>query len=41
MAETVLDNVKRASGWSVALSILMILAGMLAIFSAWRVLAEA
>jgi uncharacterized membrane protein HdeD (DUF308 family) len=33
MAETVLDNVKRASGWSVALSILMILAGMLAIFS--------
>ena len=33
MAETVLDNVKQASGWSVALSILMILAGMLAIFS--------
>ena len=33
MAETVLDNVKRASGWSIALAVLMILAGMLAIFS--------
>jgi uncharacterized membrane protein HdeD (DUF308 family) len=31
MAETVLDNVKRASGWSIALGILMILAGMIAI----------
>ena len=33
MAETMLDNVKRASGWSVALAVLMILAGMLAIIS--------
>jgi uncharacterized membrane protein HdeD (DUF308 family) len=33
MAETVLDNVKRASGWSVALAVLMILAGILAIIS--------
>lgn len=31
MAETVLDSVKRASGWSIALAILMILAGILAI----------
>ena len=31
MAETILENVKRASGWSIALGILMILAGMLAI----------
>src|SRR3974377_915313 len=31
MAETILDSVKRASGWSIALGILMILAGMLAI----------
>ena len=33
MAETVLDNVKRASGWSIALAILMIVAGMIAIAS--------
>jgi uncharacterized membrane protein HdeD (DUF308 family) len=33
MAETVLDNVKRASGWSIVLGILMILAGMLAILA--------
>src|SRR5215831_1432603 len=31
MAETILDNVKRASGWSIALAILMIVAGMIAI----------
>src|SRR5271165_2624981 len=31
MAETVLDNLKRASGWSITLAILMILAGILAI----------
>jgi uncharacterized membrane protein HdeD (DUF308 family) len=31
VAETVLDNVKRASGWSIALGILMILAGIIAI----------
>ena len=31
MADTVLENVKRASGWSIALGILMILAGMIAI----------
>ena len=33
MAETALDTVKRASGWSIVLGILMILAGMLAIAS--------
>ena len=33
MAETIVDDVKRASGWSIALGVLMILAGMLAIFS--------
>ena len=33
MADTVLENVKRASGWSIVLGILMILAGMLAIIS--------
>jgi uncharacterized membrane protein HdeD (DUF308 family) len=31
VADTVLENVKRASGWSIALGILMILAGMIAI----------
>jgi uncharacterized membrane protein HdeD (DUF308 family) len=31
MADTVLDTVKRASGWSIALGILMILAGIVAI----------
>jgi uncharacterized membrane protein HdeD (DUF308 family) len=31
MAETILENVKRASGWSIALGVLMILAGMIAI----------
>ena len=31
MADTVLDTVKRASGWSIALGILMILAGIIAI----------
>ncbi len=31
MADTVLENVKRASGWSIALGTLMILAGMIAI----------
>jgi uncharacterized membrane protein HdeD (DUF308 family) len=31
MTETVLENVKRASGWSIVLGILMIVAGMLAI----------
>lgn len=33
MAETVLENVKRASGWSIALGLLMIVAGMLAILA--------
>lgn len=33
MAETVLGGVKRASGWSIVLGILMILAGMLAILA--------
>lgn len=31
MAETVLSGIQRASGWSIALGILMILAGMIAI----------
>jgi len=31
MAETVLGDIKRASGWSIVLGVLMILAGMLAI----------
>jgi uncharacterized membrane protein HdeD (DUF308 family) len=31
MAETILDNVKRASGWSIALAVLMIVAGIIAI----------
>src|SRR5208283_144848 len=31
MADTVLENVKRASGWSIVLGILMIVAGMAAI----------
>src|SRR5271166_5214414 len=31
MAETVLGGIKRASGWSIAFGILMILAGMIAI----------
>jgi len=33
MAETVLEGVKKASGWSIVLGVLMILAGILAIFS--------
>ncbi len=33
MAETALETVKRASGWSIALGLLMILAGMIAIAS--------
>ena len=33
MAETALQTVKKASGWSIALGILMILVGMLAILS--------
>lgn len=33
MADTVLEDVRRASGWSIALGVLMILAGILAIFS--------
>ncbi len=33
MAETLLDGVKRASGWSIVLGILMIVAGMLAILA--------
>jgi uncharacterized membrane protein HdeD (DUF308 family) len=35
MAEAVLD-VKRASGWSIALGILMIIAGIIAMFSPWE-----
>jgi uncharacterized membrane protein HdeD (DUF308 family) len=31
MAETVLDGIKRASGWSIVLGVLMILVGMIAI----------
>jgi uncharacterized membrane protein HdeD (DUF308 family) len=33
MAETVVEGIKRASGWSIALGVLMILAGMLAILA--------
>ena len=33
MAETVLGSVKKASGWSIALAVLMIIAGILAIAS--------
>jgi uncharacterized membrane protein HdeD (DUF308 family) len=33
MTETLVDGVKRASGWSIALGVLMIVAGMLAILA--------
>jgi len=36
MAEAVLGDIKRASGWSIALGILMILAGIIAMFAPWE-----
>ncbi len=36
MAEAVLDGMKRASGWSIVLGILMILAGIVAMFAPWE-----
>jgi uncharacterized membrane protein HdeD (DUF308 family) len=36
MAETVLDGMKKASGWSIALGILMIVAGIIAMFAPWE-----
>ncbi len=36
MAEAVLGGIKRASGWSIVLGILMILAGIIAMFAPWE-----
>jgi uncharacterized membrane protein HdeD (DUF308 family) len=36
MAEAVLDGIKRASGWSIVLAILMIIAGIIAMFAPWE-----
>lgn len=36
MAEAVLATVKRASGWSIVLGILMIIAGIIAMFAPWE-----
>lgn len=36
MAEAVLDGIKRASGFSIVLGILMILAGIIAMFAPWE-----
>jgi len=36
MAEAVLGGTKRASGWSIVLGILMILAGIIAMFAPWE-----
>ena len=36
MADAVLGSVKRASGWSIVLGILMILAGIIAMFAPWE-----
>jgi len=36
MAEAVFEGIKRASGWSIVLGILMILAGIVAIFAPWE-----
>lgn len=36
MAEAILAGVKRASGWSIVLGILMIIAGIIAMFAPWE-----
>ena len=36
MAEPVLVGIKRASGWSIALGVLMIVAGIIAMFAPWE-----
>lgn len=36
MAEAVLTGIKKASGWSIVLGILMIIAGIIAMFSPWE-----
>jgi len=36
MAETMVGSIKRASGWSIALGIIMIIAGIIAIFAPWE-----
>jgi uncharacterized membrane protein HdeD (DUF308 family) len=36
MAEAVLGGMKRASGWSIALGVLMILVGIVAMFAPWE-----
>jgi len=36
MADAVLDGMRRASGWSIALGILMIIAGIIAMFAPWE-----
>ncbi len=36
MAEAILGGIKRASGWSIALGVLMILAGIIAMFAPWE-----
>jgi uncharacterized membrane protein HdeD (DUF308 family) len=36
MAEAVFDSIKKASGWSITLGILMILAGIIAMFAPWE-----
>jgi uncharacterized membrane protein HdeD (DUF308 family) len=36
MAEAVLDGIKKVSGWSVVLGILMIIAGIIAMFAPWE-----
>ncbi|MGA2903864.1 MAG: DUF308 domain-containing protein [Candidatus Korobacteraceae bacterium] len=36
MAEAVLNGMRKASGWSIALGILMIIAGIIAMFAPWE-----
>ena len=36
MAEAVVSGIKRASGWSIALGVLMIIAGIVAMFAPWE-----
>ncbi len=36
MAEAILSGVKRVSGWSIGLGILMMIAGLIAMFSPWE-----
>jgi len=36
MAETVIEGVKRASGWSIVLGVLMIIAGIVAMLAPWE-----